>query len=170
MDETASYWTGGSFFAMALCVVGPDFVTAIGYIYISTVVESWEVAVAGASLQYFLSLAFVAGPSLSTLIYKSLVFKKHGSALTQEESRKNADLLESLRASFWFWAALCFSSTIVTLLFLRDMGKTSGKVQSKVAEEDTSATENKPSSTPDATSDSTVLESGIPEKKGDSQS
>ncbi|KAJ9118269.1 hypothetical protein QFC22_004180 [Naganishia vaughanmartiniae] len=100
MDESASYWHF-QFPAQAICVIGPDLVVAIGYIYISTVVESWEVAVAGASLQYFLSLAFVAGPSLSTLIYKSLVFKKHG-------------------------------TTIVTLLFLRDMGKTSGKPQTTV--------------------------------------
>jgi hypothetical protein len=108
MDESSSYWRF-QFPAQALCVIGPDLVVAIGYIYINTLVESWEIAIAGASLQYWVALAFVAGPSFSTLVYKSLVVTKHGSELTQEESRKNADLLESLRASFWLWAALCFS-------------------------------------------------------------
>jgi hypothetical protein len=157
MDETASYWRF-QFAAQALCVIGPDLVVSIGYIYITGLVESWEVAIAGASLQFFISLGFVVGPSFSTLIYKSLVVVKHGNALTQEESRKSVDLLESLRASFWFWAALCstctssrtettsvkacpdspFSclATIVTLLFLRDMGEASGELQPKRVEQD----------------------------------
>jgi hypothetical protein len=108
MDEKASYWQF-QFPAMALSVIGPDLVIAVGYIYINSLVESWEVAAAGASLQFWVALAFTSGPSLSTLIYQSLVVTKHGTVLTGEESRKNADLLESLRASFWFWAALCFT-------------------------------------------------------------
>jgi hypothetical protein len=68
MDEKASYWQF-QFPAMALSVIGPDLVIAVGYIYINSLVESWEVAAAGASLQFWVALAFTSGPSLSTLIY-----------------------------------------------------------------------------------------------------
>lgn len=143
MDEQASYWTF-QFFAQALCVVGPDLTVAMGYIYITSVVDLSEVAVAGASLQFFVALGFVCGPSLSTLVYTNLVDERHGGALMQDESRKNSDLLFALRASWWFWAALCFagvfsclgrfrrivitlirfpSALLLTVLFLRKMGK-----------------------------------------------
>jgi hypothetical protein len=145
MDEKATYWTF-QFFAQALCVIGPDLTVAMGYIYITSVVNLSEVAVAGASLQFFVALGFVCGPSLSTLVYTSLINQRHGGALTQDESIKNPDLLSALRASWWFWAALCFaggsaslraviesqaiadahpstSGLLLTLLFLRKMGK-----------------------------------------------
>lgn len=110
MDEEATYWTW-QFFAQVLCVVGPDLTVAMGYIYITSVVDLSEVAVAGASLQFFVALGFVCGPSLSTLIYTSLVDTRHGGPLTQQASKENQDLLFALRASWWFWAALCFVGT-----------------------------------------------------------
>lgn len=110
MDEEATYWTW-QFFAQVLCVVGPDLTVAMGYIYITSVVDLSEVAVAGASLQFFIALGFACGPSLSTLIYTSLVDTRHGGPLTQEASKENQYLLFALRASWWFWAALCFVGT-----------------------------------------------------------
>lgn len=108
MDEHATYFTY-QFFAQMLCVIGPDVVVVMGYIMITHVVDLAEVAVAGASLQFFVALGFVCGPSLSTIIYTDLVKQKNGRSLTQSESKKNPDLLSSLRVSFWFWAALGFT-------------------------------------------------------------
>jgi MFS family permease len=113
MDEHAPYWTY-QFFAQMLCVIEPDVTVVMGYIYITHVADSAEVAVAGASLQFFIALGFVCGPSLSTIIYTDLVKHKHGSALTEVQSKENPDLLSSLRASFWFWAALGFSGKLMS--------------------------------------------------------
>ena len=108
MDEHATYFTY-QFFAQALCVIGPDVVVVIGYVYLTGLVEMAEVAVVSASLQFFIALGFVCGPSLSTIVYTDLVKHKVGRALTQAESKDNPDLLSSLRASFWFWAPLGFT-------------------------------------------------------------
>jgi MFS family permease len=108
MDVHATYWTY-QFFAQMLCVIGPDVSVVMGYIYLTHVVDLAEVAVAGASLQFFVALGFVCGPSLSTIIYTDLVKHKHGGPLTQAESKNDSDLLSSLRASFWFWGALGYT-------------------------------------------------------------
>lgn len=108
MDVDATYFTY-EFFAQMLCVVGPDVTVVMSFVYLTLVVPIVEIAVAAASLQFFVALGAVCGPSLSTLIYLDLVKHENERSLTQAESRKNPGLLSSLRASFWLWAALGFT-------------------------------------------------------------
>ncbi|KAJ9116120.1 hypothetical protein QFC20_000797 [Naganishia adeliensis] len=122
MDENSTYWTY-QFFGQALCAMGSEAGNIIASIYIANVVDVVEVAVAGSTLQFAVMLANVCAPSLSTLVYTRLVIAKNGSLLSQEESKKNGRLLTSLRASFWFWAALGFLAALLTVLFLRSLGK-----------------------------------------------
>lgn len=110
MDENSTCWTY-QFFGQALCAIGSEAGNIIASIYIANVVDVVEVAVAGSTLQFAVMLANVCAPSLSTLVYTRLVIAKNGSLLSQEESKKNGRLLTSLRASFWFWAALGFLGT-----------------------------------------------------------
>lgn len=112
-DENATYWTY-QFFGQALCAIGSEAGNIIASIYIANVVDIAEVAVAGSTLQFAVMLANVCAPSLSTLVYTRLVIAKHGSLLSQEESKQNAILLRSLRGSWWFWAALGFFGEAVS--------------------------------------------------------
>lgn len=111
MDETASYWMFECW-AQALCVVGPDLVASMGYIYITSVVDLAEVAVAGASLQFIVAFAYTCGPALSTVTYTSLMKPSHGGSLPQNQTKYNNHFLDSLRAAFWLWAALCFAGEL----------------------------------------------------------
>jgi MFS family permease len=108
MNEKTTYWAY-QFVGMALCGVGSEISATVASIYIANVVNIEEVAVAGATLQFGIMLANVCAPSFSTLIYSQLVIAKNGALLTQQESKKNQTLLKSLRATFWFWAAMSFT-------------------------------------------------------------
>jgi hypothetical protein len=105
LDENATYWTY-QFFGQALSAVGSEAGNIIASIYIANVVDVTEVAAAGSTLQFAVMLANVCAPSLSTLVYTRRVVAKNGSLLSQEESKENEQLLTSLKASFWFWAAM----------------------------------------------------------------
>lgn len=107
LDENATYWTY-QFFGQALSAVGSEAGNIIASIYIANVVDVTEVAVAGSTLQFAVMFANVCAPSLSTLLYTRLVIAKNGWLLSQEESKENEQLLTSLKASFWFWAAMGF--------------------------------------------------------------
>lgn len=107
MNENAIYWTF-QFFGMALCSLGSEIGSTTASIYIANNVNPSEVAVVGSSLSFMVMLGNIIAPAFSTLIYTRLVVVKHGSPLSEAESKMSVDLLDSLRASFWFWAALCF--------------------------------------------------------------
>ena len=123
MDEKATYFTY-QFFAQMLCVIGPDVVVVTGYVYLTGVVGIGEVAVAGASLQFFIAFGFVCGPSLSTIIYTGLVQRKVGRGLTQAESKESPELLSSLRASFWLWAGIGYTCELKPLAIRRNVTET----------------------------------------------
>ncbi|KAJ9099869.1 hypothetical protein QFC21_003874 [Naganishia friedmannii] len=126
MDETASYWKFEAW-GQALCVVGPDLVASMGYIYITSVVNLPEVAVAGASLQFVVAFAYTCGPAFSTVTYTNLMRTNHRGFLPRKETKNDDHFLASLRAAFWLWAALCFAAAILTVLFLRNMKNVLGK-------------------------------------------
>jgi hypothetical protein len=79
-----------------------------GIIYITKVVKPCEVAVASACLQFCTMFGAACGAAFSTLIYAS-VGNLDGSEKGDitDEATKNS-LLHGLRASYWFWAGLCF--------------------------------------------------------------
>lgn len=80
----------------------------IGYIYITRMVSSTEVAAASASLQFFKIFGIVIGSSFSTLVYTG-VARSHGAPKEQLfADSSEAELLLGLRAAFWYWAALSF--------------------------------------------------------------
>lgn len=108
MDEKAIYWAYQSA-GQALCSVGSEISGIVESIYIANVVNIEEVAVVAATLQFGIMLANVCAPSFSTLIYSRLVIEKNGALLTPQESEKNQRLLQSLRATFWFWEAMSFT-------------------------------------------------------------
>lgn len=108
MDETATYFSF-QMLGQCLCVVGPDLVSSTAFIYITSVIDFAEVATAGASFQFIVAFANVAGPALSTVTYASLMKPNREGSLFQEETKNNDHFLDSLRAAFWLWAALCFA-------------------------------------------------------------
>lgn len=77
-------------------------------LYVARVVPAAEVSVGVAWLQIFSLLGQVCGGAISTLIYSNVGRLKVQSqaGLLDDDSREG--LLRGLKASFLFWASMCF--------------------------------------------------------------
>ncbi|KAJ9126373.1 hypothetical protein QFC24_002110 [Naganishia onofrii] len=104
-DQTATYW-GYEFFGQMSSFAAPGLAATAGFVYITKVVKSSEVAVGNACLQFYIVFGGICGAALSTVVYTS-VGDLDLNAEGDSETTKSA-LLEGLRAAHWFWAGLCF--------------------------------------------------------------
>jgi hypothetical protein len=90
-------------------LLNPSFVAAsAGFIYITKVVKSSEVAVASACLQFWSIFGGTCGTAFSTLVYTN-VGKLDISLLGFTDVQVYKDnLLRGLKGAFWLWASLSF--------------------------------------------------------------
>jgi len=159
MDTSASYWTY-NFFAVALSVVGPDFVFATGTMYGSQISSPSEQAVTGGVFHTFAQMGNAIGLSLATMLQIQVTRSR-----SREEGRIVVDdltlaspqaFLQGLRAGFW----LCFGSlclaTLLCVVFLRDL-KLLGKTKRGAGQPGEEGSVEKSDSTPTSAS-STILQ------------
>jgi hypothetical protein len=75
---------------------------------VAQAVPASEVAVGTSCLQIFTLLGGVCGAALSTLIYSNVGKLDVNSQAGELDENSRKGLLRGLRASFWFWAGMCF--------------------------------------------------------------
>ncbi|PLW23643.1 hypothetical protein PCASD_12367 [Puccinia coronata f. sp. avenae] len=109
MDTSASYWTY-NFFAVALSVIGPDFVFATGTMYGSQISSPSEQAVTGGVFHTFAQMGNAIGLSLATMLQIQVTrsrSREEGRIVTDDLTVASPEaFMEGLRAGFW----LCFGS------------------------------------------------------------
>ncbi|KAH9814687.1 major facilitator superfamily-domain-containing protein [Melampsora americana] len=124
-DPKSSYW-GYSFLAIALSVVGADFVFAVGTMYGAKIASKNEQGVAGGIFQTFSQIGRAIGLSISTIVQVK-VTKSEGGLYGVEVG---ADLnnaprpifLHGIRAGMWTCFASVALATLLAATCLNKMG------------------------------------------------
>lgn len=81
-----------------------------GFICVAKEAEPTEVAAATACLQFWSIFGGACGIAFSIVVYTNVGDLDVGLLGVTDDARYKEDLLRGLRASFWLWAGLCFSS------------------------------------------------------------
>lgn len=145
-DPGSSYW-GYSFLAIALSVVGADFVFAVGTMYGAKIASKNEQGVAGGIFQSFSQIGRVIGLSISTIVQVE-VSKAKGRTYGVEVGSDLDDaprpiFLYGIRAGLWTCFASVALATLLAATCLSTMGYVGKEQKSPSTEPQKEGSDNK---------------------------
>ncbi|KAF5353670.1 hypothetical protein D9758_008642 [Tetrapyrgos nigripes] len=128
IDPDAGYWALG-FPAAILSVAGADFVFASGTLFVAKVSVGHEQSVAGAVFQTMSQIGTSIGITVSTVVFnRVLVHNAERAGIELEESTlvasnvPKAAQLDAFRAGQWTSFAFGMIATVLSIVFLRNVG------------------------------------------------